>query len=119
MTNDDRRVEQLMNVGPTIARRLAEIGIRTGHDLRRVGAVAAYEMICARYPGQTIPVCYYLYSLEGALRAQHWDALAPRTKESLLRRVSPNKRPTKRMERTRRGVTRVAKRKTRATLPRR
>jgi DNA transformation protein len=115
MTNDDRQVEQLMNVGPTIARRLAEIGIRTADDLRSVGAVAAYEKICARYPGQTIPVCYYLYSLEGALRAQHWDSLAPRIKESLLARVTPSKR----VERTRQSDTRFAKRKTHAISRRR
>jgi DNA transformation protein and related proteins len=40
-------------------------------DLRSVGAVTAYERICGKHPGETIPVCYYLYSLEGALRGQH------------------------------------------------
>jgi DNA transformation protein len=85
-------VEQLRNVGPTIARRLREIGIRTRDDLRTVGPAAAYRRICAEYPGQTISVCYYLYSLEGALRDQHWDALGPQVKKQLLSQVSPNKR---------------------------
>ncbi len=85
-------IEQLRNVGPTIARRLREIGIRTSGDLRTVGAVTAYRRICAKYPGKAIPVCYYLYSLEGALRSQHWDALGLKIKEALLRQVSPNKR---------------------------
>lgn len=85
-------VEQLRNIGPTIARRLREIGIRTRDDLRTVGPAAAYRRISAAYPEQTIPVCYYLYSLEGALRDQHWDALGPQVKKQLLSQVSPNKR---------------------------
>lgn len=85
-------VEQLRNVGSTIARRLREIDIRTRDELRTVGPVTAYRRICAKYPGRTIPVCYYLYSLEGALRDQHWDALGPQVKKKLLDQVSPNKR---------------------------
>jgi DNA transformation protein and related proteins len=92
MASDTRPVEQLRNVGPTIARRLREIGVRTAKDLRSVGAAAAYERIRAKHPGKTIPVCYYLYSLEGALRDQHWDALAPKIKRGLLARVTPDKR---------------------------
>jgi DNA transformation protein len=84
-------IEQLRNIGPTIARRLKEIGIRTANDLRSVGAVAAYQRICTSHPGKTIPVCYYLYSLEGALRNQHWDALGSKTKRHLLSQASPSK----------------------------
>jgi DNA transformation protein len=92
MTGKPVPVEQLRNIGPTIARRLREIGIRTRDDLRTVGPAAAYRRICAAYPGQTIPVCFYLYSLEGALRDEHWDALGPQVKKQLLSQVSPNKR---------------------------
>lgn len=91
MTNASAPVEQLRNIGPTIARRLKEIGIRTANDLRSVGAVAAYQRICVSQPGKTIPVCYYLYSLEGALRGQHWDDLESKIKQHLLSQVSPNK----------------------------
>lgn len=92
MTDKSIPVEQLRNVGPTIARRLREVDIRTKYELRTVGPVTAYRRICAKYPGRTIPVCYYLYSLEGALRDEHWDALGPRVKKQLLDQVSPNKR---------------------------
>jgi DNA transformation protein len=88
MANESIPIEQLRNIGPTIARRLQEVGIRTANDLRSVGAVAAYQRICATYPGTTIPVCYYLYSLEGALRGQHWDALRPKIKRDLLSQVA-------------------------------
>lgn len=64
-------IEQLKNLGPTIAKRLREIGIHTSAELRAVGPVAAYRRICAKNPGKTIPVCYYLYSLKGALRNKH------------------------------------------------
>jgi len=92
MTDKSTPVEQLTNVGPTVARRLREIGIRTRGELQTVGPVAAYRRICAKYPGRTIPVCYYLYSLEGALKGQHWNALDPPVKKHLLEQVSPNKR---------------------------
>lgn len=92
MTVKSIPIEKLKNVGPTIARRLREIGMHTIDDLRTVGAVTAYQRICAKYPGKTIPVCYYLYSLEGTLRNQHWDTLGPKIKRELLCQVSPNKR---------------------------
>lgn len=92
MTKESTPIDRLRNIGPTIAGRLREIGMRTHGDLRSVGAVTAYQRICAQYPGKTIPVCYYLYSLEGALRDRHWDALDPKLKQDLLSRVSPNKR---------------------------
>ena len=78
-------VETLENVGPTIARRLREVGIETRSDLARVGPVQAFLDIRERHPWQTISVCYYLYSLEGALRGAHWDALAPTRKRELRR----------------------------------
>lgn len=58
---------ELRNIGPTIKNRLNEIGVHTPADLKKVGAVSAYLRICASYPQRAIPVCYYLYSLQGAL----------------------------------------------------
>ena len=81
-------VEDLRNVGSTIAQRLRDVGIRTRADLEKAGPVAAYRRICAQEPGITIPVCYYLYSLEGALRDRHWDAIGEETKRRLLREVA-------------------------------
>lgn len=37
---------------------------------------------------QALPVCYHLYSLEGALRDRHWAALGSRVKKQLLDQVS-------------------------------
>ena len=77
-------VAALRNIGPTIARRLNEIGIHTREDLKRVGPVTAYRRIRENCPDQTIPVCYYLYSLEGALADTHWDALPQAIKDELF-----------------------------------
>jgi DNA transformation protein len=70
-------VEQLRNIGPTIASRLREIGIRSEEELRTVGAVTAYRRLCAKHHDGRMPVCYYLYSLEEIPRNQHWDSLGP------------------------------------------
>lgn len=84
-------IEQLRNIGPTVAHRLKAVGIHTQADLRAIGSVAAYLRICAKHPGKTVPVCYYLYSLEGALRNQHWDDIGAAIKRNLLRQVSSSK----------------------------
>lgn len=81
-------VGQLRNIGPTVAHRLNEIGIRTRGELERVGAVTAYCEIKQRNPETRIPLCYYLYSLEGALRDQHWDSIGEEAKKSLRNSAS-------------------------------
>jgi len=91
----------LKNIGPTIAARLAAVGIRTISDLRAIGPAEAYKRVKARHPAITIPVCYYLYSLQGALDGVHWDDLSPAVKEELLhdagvkprKRSNPNSKP--------------------------
>ena len=78
-----KNITDLTNIGPTIAKRLAEVGITTRADLKRIGPVEAHRRIQAAYPTQTIPVCYYLYSLEAALRGIHWNDLPQKTKDEL------------------------------------
>ena len=84
----------LMNIGSTIAARLRSVGIETVGDLRRVGPAKVYKRLVANHPDVTIPVCYYLYSLQGALDSTHWDAIAPDVKQQLLRDagLAPNNR---------------------------
>lgn len=87
MDDNATPIEELMNIGATVAKRLKEIDIRTYAELKRVGAVAAYSQISANHPERTMPVCYYLYSLEGALRNQRWDALPKTVTQKLLHAV--------------------------------
>lgn len=78
----------LKNIGPTIAKHLAEVGVRTVGDLKSVGVANTYKRVRANHPEVTIPVCYYLYSLQGALDGVHWDDLPSEVKAKLLAETS-------------------------------
>jgi len=43
------KIESLRNLGPYIARRLAEIEVRDAHELRIMGAVEAYARLKFRF----------------------------------------------------------------------
>ena len=76
----------LRNIGPTIERRLNAIGIHSRADLLRIGPARAYLNMQARASG-ALPVCFFLYSLEGALTDRHWNDLPAATKTLLLKSV--------------------------------
>jgi DNA transformation protein and related proteins len=78
----------LKNIGATIEQRLNEIGVFSHADLAKLGPVKAYQGIKENYPDKTIPVCYYLYSLQGALDGVHWDALPANVKVELRKQAS-------------------------------
>lgn len=80
----NKKLSDLKNIGKTIEKRLHEIGVETEADLAAIGPIAAYQKIKQNYPNKTIPVCYYLYSLQGALMDIHWDDLPNTLKHSLL-----------------------------------
>jgi len=77
----------IKNIGPTIAKRLNSIGISNLPELKCIGAATVYNMLREKYPGITLPVCYYLYSLEGAIHNTHWDDLPEKRKQELLLQV--------------------------------
>ncbi len=77
------QLSALKNIGAIVEQRLNEIGIFTRADLKRVGPAAAYRRLKAKHPNTTLPRCYYLYSLEGALRDVHWDRLPAGVKRQL------------------------------------
>jgi DNA transformation protein len=72
----------LRNLGATVSRRLAEVGISDAQALARVGPAAAYLRM-VRAHGRALPLCYYLYSLEGALRGEDWRCLSDSDKQRL------------------------------------
>jgi DNA transformation protein len=71
------------NIGPTIEKRLNQIGVYTLADLAEMTPKVAYKKICARYPDKTIPKCYYLYSLQAALMDLDWRELPKEVKLEL------------------------------------
>lgn len=75
------------NIGTTIEKRLNEIGVFSLTDLAEITPVGAYLLICERNPDKTLPVCYYLYSLQGALLDLHWNEIPYELKKELLKKV--------------------------------
>lgn len=86
-TNQAKSLGQAKNIGPIILQRLHEIGVYSLADLAKTTSPCAYVQICAQHPTKTFPVCYYLYSLEGALLDLHWDELPKNLKEDLLKKA--------------------------------
>ncbi len=84
----NRKLTELKNIGKKIAGRLNEVGIFSEDELLIVGAVEAHRMIKEKYPNETIPVCYYLYSFEGALTDKHWNDIGEDKKRELKLKIS-------------------------------
>ena len=76
-------IKSLRNIGSTVAGRLHEIGITSRAELEKVGAAKAYRWLLENSPNKSLPVCYYLYSLEGALQDRHWDDFSEEEKAAL------------------------------------
>jgi DNA transformation protein len=74
----------LRNLGPTLCRKLAEVGIHDAEELACIGPARAYIRLVSA-AGRRLPVCYYLYSLQGALRGEDWRWLSDREKGRLRR----------------------------------
>ncbi len=83
----NRNLTDLKNIGEKLAKRLHEVGIRSEADLRKAGSAKAHKMIKAKYPNETLAVCYYLYSFEGALANKHWDKLSKKRKQELRNEI--------------------------------
>ena len=81
---NNTELSRLKNIGPTIEKRLNGIGINSKKDLQKIGPTKAYQKIKQKNSGKIIPVCYYLYSLQGALEGKHWDSISEKTKKRLL-----------------------------------
>jgi DNA transformation protein len=86
--NQNRKLTELKNIGKKIAGRLNEVGIFSEDELHVIGAVEAHRMIKNKYPNETIPVCYYLYSFEGALCDKHWNDIGEDKKCELKSKIS-------------------------------
>ena len=83
----NRGLTDLKNIGKKIASRLNEIGVFSEDELWHVGAVDAHQMIKEKYPEETLPVCYYLYSFEGALIDKHWNEIDEEKKKQLKSQI--------------------------------
>lgn len=75
-------LDKLPNLGSTVCRRLAEVGIFSAKELERIGSANAYVRM-VHVARRALPVCYYLYSLEGALLGSDWRCLSEHEKQRL------------------------------------
>jgi DNA transformation protein len=91
--NDKISLKNAKNIGATIEKRLNEIGVFSLADLAQMTPVKAYQSICKQNPNKTFPVCYYLYSLHGALIDLHWDDLPTELKTELRKQVDRKRSP--------------------------
>lgn len=80
-----RSLSELKNVGKTLASALFDLGIKDEAELRQLGAAKAYRWLSEKNPDKHLPVCYYLYSLEGAIQNKHWNEFSDNEKAQLRR----------------------------------
>ncbi|CAN7581456.1 TfoX/Sxy family DNA transformation protein [Mesorhizobium sp. LjRoot246] len=83
------RIEDMRNLGPAMARMLAEIDILREEDLRNFGTVEAYHRLKFRF-GRHVTILA-LYAMEAAIRGCDWRALDTETKEHLRGQVLQNR----------------------------
>ena len=83
----NRKLTELKNIGVKIADRLNQVGIFSEDELRFYGSVATHKMLKKEFQNEVLPVCYYLYSFEGALLDQHWNDISEGKKQSLRRKI--------------------------------
>lgn len=83
----NRKLTDLKNIGEKIAARLNEVGIVSENELRTVGAAEAHRRLKEKYSNETLPVCYYLYSFEGAVTDKHWNAIGEKRKTELKKQI--------------------------------
>lgn len=82
----------LKNLGKTSAQWLHASGIHTLEDLRRLGAVGAYQAVKSRgFSASRV----LLYAVEGALRDSDWKALPASVKDELNRHLDPSRHTNK------------------------
>ncbi|MBC3952093.1 MULTISPECIES: TfoX/Sxy family protein [Pseudomonas] len=81
--NDE--LQHLKNVGKTSAQWLHAVGIHSASDLRRMGAVNAYQAVRTRGFRATKVL---LYAIEAALMDIHWNDLPVDRKDALNRQIN-------------------------------
>lgn len=79
----NRPLTELKNIGKTLAAKLNAIEVYNETDLKNIGAAKAYRYLLANAPDQRLPVCYYLYSLQGAIDNKNWRNLSDSQKLTL------------------------------------
>jgi DNA transformation protein len=84
----------MRNLGPVTLRRLAEIGVETEEDLRRMGAAEAWRRLRFAF-GKDVTL-NALYALQAALIGSDWRDLPEETRRRLRAIAAEYKRQSER-----------------------
>jgi DNA transformation protein len=74
-------IADLPNFGPKSQQMLAQAGIKTVEQLRKLGSVLAYLQVKRSGGNASLNL---LWAMEGALTNQHWQVVAKQERLSLL-----------------------------------
>ena len=66
--------------GPVVKQWLADVGITSVEELRRIGPVTAYRMVKSKQVGASINLLWNFY---GATKEKDWLSLTPTEKDNL------------------------------------
>jgi DNA transformation protein and related proteins len=86
MTKSAKSLRDLPNIGTTLEHKLNAIGIRSIKELKSERPEVLYSKLCTK-EGKRLPVCYYLYTLEAAVKNVDWRDLSELQKRRLLKAV--------------------------------
>jgi DNA transformation protein len=84
----------MRNLGPVTLQRLAEVGVETEEDLRRLGAAEAWRRLRFAF-GKDVTL-NALYAMEAALLGCDWRALPEETRRRLRAIAEEYKRQSER-----------------------
>lgn len=84
-------IKHLRNLGPKSAEWLIAAGIETIADLRRLGAVAAFQLVRQQQPRASLNL---LWALAAGLEDRDWRELLPEEKAGLKQQASFEMGPT-------------------------
>ena len=76
-----QRLCDLKGLGPKSEKNLAEVGIATPDELKRIGPIPAFLKLKAQNPKVSLN---FLYALVGAVEGEHWLKVAREEKSHLL-----------------------------------
>ncbi|MDD9953572.1 MAG: TfoX/Sxy family DNA transformation protein [Candidatus Woesearchaeota archaeon] len=79
------RLEQMRNIGNVTAGWFALVGINDKEDVERMGVVAAYKKVKAKFPEKVSFNC--LFALAAGLQDRDWRSLSEQEKTKLRRQA--------------------------------
>lgn len=81
--NEKEITDKLKNIGPKLAKKIADMGIDSKEELKKVGVKNIFEKISKDPTFKCNNNVLYLYSLQGAVEDINYEDLSQKTKDEL------------------------------------